>query len=617
MWHRAEGPPSGVPFAEHDAGEASRSGNGDLNGRAPSRSLRAMSTSSDPEDGPGADTPARRLLVALRGRASAGAFVVLACLAVTAGLTWLARDHWFFADDWTFITRSGPEDLNLLLEPLNGHWMGITAVLFSVARTAAGLDSYLPFVVPAIVAHVLVGFLLWRWQLRDGVRPWLAALVVLPFLVYGAASENVFFAVNVGFNLSLALGIAFALLIEPRDRSRARLAAASAVALLAVPTSTPGPVLIAIVAAWLLWRGDRTGLLLGAGPALAAYGAWLLVAEGGTGLTGGDPADLATFIGSLTASAAGRLVAMPTRGWALAVLGLVAVGAVLATRGRDEGPGGPRGLTWTLAIAGIGFAAATALARVQFGVETWRSPRYAYVVAALLLPLIGVALDRLSRGPAPLTIGTVALLAASTWINGDALLEAHRAEAGLEQHLERRWIAAGQLLEEGLEPIPINVDRYWSPNLHTDHLQDLIAAGDFPNPAEPLPDPWRLEARIELRSVLHGPSPFDQLSPPQLAATDGRCLDLAPQEATEITVAGPAGLEFAFERPTLARLQATTASGRTVAIPRILHLRTPSPRVFWIGLDERTTFQVTVDGGARICALRTEDIGRYAGTEPG
>ena len=44
-------------------------------------------------------------------------------------------------------------------------------------------------------------------------------------------------------------------------------------------------------------------------------------------------------------------------------------------------------MTWVVALAGLGVAVATALARVQYGVETWRSPRYAYVVAVLLLPI--------------------------------------------------------------------------------------------------------------------------------------------------------------------------------------------------------------------------------------
>lgn len=553
-----------------------------------------------------------------RARTIAGSRIAVATVgaAVVVGLTWLARGHWFFADDWTFLTRGGPDDLNLVLEPLNGHWMGVTAVVFSATRAVAGLDSYLPFVVPAIAAHAAVGYLLWHWQRRDGIRPWVASLVVLPFLVYGAANENVFFAVNVGFNLSLLLGLAFALLVEPQDRRAGRLALAGLVALAAVPTSTTGPVLVATVAVWLLWRRDWSGLAVGAGPALAAYATWLLLTDGGAGPVGGHPADLVRFAGSLTLSAAGRVVGMPSRPWAAAVLVVLAVAAVVVAR-RSDRDAAPRSLTWVMALAGIGFAVATALARVGFGVDNWRSPRYAYVVAALMLPVVGVVVDRLFRGPRAVRIATGALMAVAIWVNAGSLLEAHRAEAGLEQHLKRRWIAAGQLLGGGLEPVPINVDRYWSPNLHTGHLRALIDAGDFPQPDEPVPDPWRLEARIELRSVLHGPSPFGELRPPVLAGADGDCLQLAPQEPAEITVEGPTGLEFRFEAPTLARLHARTASGRTVALPRILHLRTPSPRAFWIGLEERTTFRVTIDAGGRVCALGTADIGRYEDTDPG
>jgi hypothetical protein len=329
--------------------------------------------------------------------------------------------------------------------------------------------------------------------------------------------------------------------------------------------------------------------------------------------------DLTVFTSSLTLTAVGRLLGAATVTVATITLIVVVGAAAVATATTTSELGArPRGLTWMLVLAGFGFALATALTRVQFGVSNWQSPRYAYVVAALALPLLGVAIDRITRIRRVGAVAVAVLVPVAIGLNGRALRTAHHDRAGLEQHLETRWTAAAQLLRQGLDPIPINVDRYWSPNLHTDQLQDLVAAGDLHVPAQPVPDPWRLEAEIELRSVLHGPSPFDQLTRPVIAGADADgCVTLAPGEPTDITVHGPTGLEFVFTAPTLARLSGTTASGRTVAFPRILALRTPSPRAFWIDLDEPITFHTTIDNGGTICPITTKQIIDYANTQPG
>ncbi len=130
--------------------------------------------------------------------------------AVAILLTVLASQHWFFADDWTFVNRAGADELNLWVVPYSGHWMAATVAWFAAMQSLVGLDSYLPYVLPAILCHTATGVLLWRWQVRDGVGPWVALAVVAPFMVLGVAWENVFFAVNLGF--------------KPRTRARVRAA---------------------------------------------------------------------------------------------------------------------------------------------------------------------------------------------------------------------------------------------------------------------------------------------------------------------------------------------------------------------------------------------------------
>lgn len=545
--------------------------------------------------------------------------VLVAGLVMVAVAAWLVRSHWFYADDWTFLTRAGADDLHLLVRPANGHWMGVTAIVFASVRTVVGLGSYLPYALPAIVAHAGTGWLLWRWQRRDGVTPWVAAGLATVFLVYGAAGENLFFAVNVGFNLSLALALGFVLLVEAPsgERPRWRLVLATAVALLAVPTSTTGPLVVASATAWFAWRRDA-GAVLAASPALLAYGAWVLLAGGGAGLPGGAATDVLAFVSALVVTATGRLLGAGTVVAASLLLALLAAGVVGARRRGGRGAA-PRPTTWMVALAGLAVAGATALARVQYGVETWRSPRYAYVVAALLLPLVGVALDRVVRSGRSGTWVVTAGLPVVVAVNAVALHAAHRAEVDLEQHLRLRWTAAAQLLQEGVDPVAVNVDRYWAPNLHATHLQALVADGSFDVPSAPIGDPWRLEAHVELRSVLHGPMPYDALVPADLGAGDDRdgCVVLAPGEGLDVGAAGPTGLTLAPDGPTLARLRTTTADGRTVALERVLALRAPFPRVAWIDGPTPATVVISLDGGGRVCAVGEDDVGRFADAEPG
>lgn len=543
-------------------------------------------------------------------------WVVLAvAVAVGVALLVVARQHWFFADDWTFLNRAHAAELNLWVVPYSGHWMAATVAWFAATKSLVGLSSYLPYVAPAVAAHVATAVLLWRWQVRDGVPAWLAAAVVAPFLVLGVAWENVFFAVNLGFNLSLALAVGAGLLLDvgPHERPTRRLVAGALLALASIVTTTTGPLVVGAVGAALALRRDWVGALAGTGPAVVVYGAWLLLADGGGGLEGGPVGALATYAWRVTSSGAGRLLGLSAPWLATAVLVALAVAAVVRRSGVRL-----RLTTAFLALAGVAFAVATALARVKFGESTWLSPRYLYVVAACVLPLVGVVLARLVGRVRWVGALVVLALLVSAGVNAEQLWSSQREVAGIKQHLRTRHLAAAQLLADGLDPVPINVDRYWSPNLHWTHLLRYVEDGQIAVPDEPVGDPWRLEARIELTSVLHGPNPFDELTTPDLegAGEDG-CVDLGPGEPAELGLDGPAGLEFRFDEPTIARLRTETADGRTTTVDRLLDLRTPSPRSWWVDLGLPATMTLTVDAGAEVCVLDEQSAAAYAGTEPG
>lgn len=538
-----------------------------------------------------------------RGLARPWAVVVaVLCAAAAVWLLHLGRAHWFFADDWDFLLHGGVDERNLYLRPTNGHWMGATMVVFRVARSVTGLASHGVYLVPVVLSHVGLAAVLWLWQRRDGVRPPVATAVVACFLVYSAASENVFFAVNVGFNLSLLLGLGFALLVEDRGhpRSRSRLLAASIVALLAMPTSTTGPVLVAAIGLWRLVRRDLAGASIGAGPALAVYAAWRVLTGAATDVTASDLGDLGTFVGSLLVTAVGRLLGAEAVATAAVAVGVLVL-AVLVW-GRGVTGAWPRTATWVVTGTAIVTTVLTAVARAPYGVEIWRSPRYAYVVAALLLPLLGTAADRVARRPWLAVLLAVLVLPGALWSNTSALLRDQDDQAGLEQHLRNRWLAAAQLLEDGTTPVSPFVDRYWNPSLDVPHLRQLVAAEELPLPAEPVGDPWRLEALVELRTT-QGQPPELPLQPPRLTdEATGACVHLEPGEAVTVAFPGPGGVRLQVPRRTIARLGITTETGRTTAYPRIVDVASLEESV-WVALEQPVSVALSLDAGGQVCPV--------------
>src|SRR4029079_6783938 len=134
-----------------------------------------------------------------------------------------------------------------------------------------GLHHYWTYQALLVATHVAVVVLLRVVLRRAGVRPWTATLVALSLLLFGAGSQNLVWAFQIGFVGSMAFGLGQVLLLDHEGPVDRRDVFGLGLGLLAIMSSGIGVsmVVVAGVAA-LLRRGWRVALLHTA-PLAAAY----------------------------------------------------------------------------------------------------------------------------------------------------------------------------------------------------------------------------------------------------------------------------------------------------------------------------------------------------------
>jgi hypothetical protein len=121
---------------------------------------------------------------------------------------YLDRNLWFFGDEWDFLTRRGLHGAYFSIwAPHNEHWSVLPILLWRAIYSLEHLSSYWPYLVPLLLAHVLVVHLLWRRCLREGADPWVATALALLFALLGAGAEDLAWAFQVGFVSSVLFGL--------------------------------------------------------------------------------------------------------------------------------------------------------------------------------------------------------------------------------------------------------------------------------------------------------------------------------------------------------------------------------------------------------------------------
>ena len=433
-------------------------------------------------------------------RAAQWAFRVAMVMTVAA-FAIVGRHQWFTRDDWaSLITRPARRTTNgladFLFAPQDGHWMTVPVLLYDATRQAFGLDSYWPFLIPAMAAHVAAVLLTRVLCQRHHVSAWTTTLLCSMLLMFGAGWENIVFAIQITYNFSLVAFLAQLVLTDhggPVDR-RDWLAAGLAV--IGVMSSGFGPIFIVGIAVVLVLRQRWKALLVAVLPQGLAYGWWLLfwAADPASDRHPGNKSQIPAFVARGLSATFDAMTGLPGLG-AVAIIATLTV--VLSSRyGRRT-----QALFIGLAATVVFMFLAIGFERIGFGVQLAESSRYIHIAAIVLAPAFGLAIDQLARISREARWAGLGVLGLAIALNLGTLREATTSWA-LKADYERQTLEliAGSGLMTQADPnrFPF-LD---SPDITIGSLPSMVAQGAL-SPRVPATD----EERQRVRDALGLPPP--------------------------------------------------------------------------------------------------------------
>lgn len=419
------------------------------------------------------------------GRAHAASLILGAVLLLVIG-----RDQWFFGDDWA-ILHPHPD----LVANHQGHWNLVPGLLFLGMRTLVGLQSYLPYLALAVVAHLAVVHLVWRVCRRAGVRAWTATGLAASIVLLGCAAENLLWAFQVGFMGALAVGLGVLLLV---DRPRPAVAAPVGAALLAIAalplSGTALPVLAGAALLSLVRRGVwRTALVFA--PAGIVYAAWYLASGGGAGSLAPSGSEWLThaplFFAAMFGAAYGQWTGLVVLGPIVAILLLVFV-----VRDRRAWTGRVA-IAYAALAASVVFALLTTTSRAGGEVTAAGAQRYVYVVVVLAVPIVARALDSVLRRAGAWRVVVPAIVGIMAIVNAAFLVVRAGEQGERELRIARDVAAAVDVVAEhpevpdGATPVPDG-----APDLTVGDVRDAIAH-DLLAPVD-----YASDSRVRVESAL-------------------------------------------------------------------------------------------------------------------
>jgi hypothetical protein len=330
------------------------------------------------------------------------------------------RHQWFVRDDWALVItrqadRAATGGVHWLLFAQDGHWLTVPALLWDVTLRTFGLDSYWPFLLPAIAAYLGCVVLVRIVCLRAGVTAWTTTIVGVLLAMFGTGWENLVFAVQITYNLSLLAFLAQLLLADHDGPPDWRDGVGALVAVIGVASSGFGPFFLFGVALMLALR-RRFLALLGVAPAGLAWCWWYLTygVDDAAATQPGSKALVPEFaFEGLLATLKAMVGGPPLVG--LAALGCI--GVVVWQRHNLARQAPMLACTATAIVLFLGVG----VQRVGMGIETAGASRYVGVGAVLLAPLVALAVDQLGRVGEPALIAGRIVLVASIFLNAGRL----------------------------------------------------------------------------------------------------------------------------------------------------------------------------------------------------
>jgi hypothetical protein len=197
----------------------------------------------------------------------------VALVSVALVIFWVGHGMTFMQDEWSFIYSRFGGTAEAYLGPHNEHLVLVPAALYKALFATVGIEPYWPYRLMVVTAHIGCVVLLFLVARRSVGRRG-AALVVLPFLFFGAAWQVVLWPFNVQWALSVAAFLGLLLLLEHRD-TLAEVACAVLLAI-AIASSSLGLAIAAGVAVEVLWHPDRWRRIWIPAAPVALYGLWFL-----------------------------------------------------------------------------------------------------------------------------------------------------------------------------------------------------------------------------------------------------------------------------------------------------------------------------------------------------
>jgi len=424
------------------------------------------------------------------------AVFVVGLLAAVPLLLWWGREQWFFLDEWEFLVNRRLTDLSTVFAPHNGHWVTLPLVAYRVLYRAFGMGSYLPYQLLAVLSHVGVVVMVWLAMRRLRVHPAIATITALPFVFYGAGRANILSGFQFALTGAIVFGLASLLLATSDRPTTGRDLGGVVLGLAAIMCSAVGiPMVIGVALAVLVRRGWRAAALYSV-PLGAVYVAWYLAYandEANTGYALGSQTfsfvwrmGEAAFTGLGQSGVVGILLAC------LVGVGIVRAGAVA----RLDRHGALPAIVAALVASALSFALLTAFGRARVGAGSASSDKYIYVVAALLLPVVGLGAAALARRWVILGAAPLVLLAIGLPGNVDALQSSGGFALGAKDQVTAA--AHSPLLEQlppGTRVFAFGLLPRLSPT--AGFLEAAVASGRLP-PRHDLAPQTRLDAEREL-----------------------------------------------------------------------------------------------------------------------
>ena len=391
-------------------------------------------------------------------------------------LAFACRGKWFFGDEWDFILYRGLHHARWgLLYPHNEHWSTFPILWYRAVFAAFGLRTYWPYLCGVFALHLLACHLLWRLMRRAGVASAIATGLALVFAFLGAGAENMTWAFQVGFVGSLVAGLLLLLALDGAPTPW-RVALVSAGAVASLPLSGISVVMVVAVAIAALARWGWRAAAKVAVPAAVVYLLWLRTA-GDVGLTGdtaslhGGPSDIPRYVWDGLSAALGA----PFRSDAVGSAVLLLLVAVVASRGRDWWRRGPE--VCALAITAPVMFAVISQGRGSIGVAG--ASRYVYLADALLLPLVGFAVQQLAGTSAPRVLPVLALSVVLAVAGAFELRDITRADRTRDLTMRGQMLASLDIA--AAEPtVSKFVDFTFNHDITVANLQSLRAHGELP-----------------------------------------------------------------------------------------------------------------------------------------